>query len=1126
MADNKCEGSLYIEIDDKWKNLFCWIRNGKFQAFDKQRVVSVSNQQSKRRPVFEFAINPSSVSCKALNPGAGILNRIALTAGSTLPDCPVLFEIISGDDTYVLACANERDRDRWIHAFDAILQEKSSGFTSMLLGGRSKPSAERGIQDNTAQDTLRDGEGTGDFNVRDRMTSIHRLESISEERCSMAGNAHDMADDEDNQYCCRKSSIFRMKVDTMQRLFKVVSAFPFVIVVATLNISNAHYIFRSVAFIRLMNLLIYIIPFIFVDVLLSKVNSLRLQTLFIGVYISIYLIPVGYVVVQKLKTAAATHKIEEGTFCFRPARAIRLSFPNVFAIQGFVLEFVQHCCYCMPLGIFGSEDQDNTVEDIPPYIQFKIYFWMAVASVFICALLIVLNAVLRGKKHYKLQNAPLIWLFLFTVGGPGYVSVITILFMGLWCDYSEDPPLLVQDRSIVCWERTHTRMAVAALICLAVYLVQMTLLPSGTYKETMRQDELDIMFVPVYLQAHFLLKAIFCGVYVCFYLDDWTRVVTLTVLNIALLVLNSHMKPCSVHSVNVARDTFFIGAVLSGLQSLNYIANAEIGKESEAQTGSTKALYLSTLVTNIIFVCIAMYVYYLHSSRSTKFQIARTFLDLEWQVAKGGSVHPRVLEPLISLTLSPERPDLELAKNYIEQLVWLISYPNIRVQFQSAWGLANIALVDEDARRKIHEAGGTKSLFEWYMDMDIVVQMETLAALVNLTLSYEVADDMVERYKCIPFFISLVSGTKLKHAQFSAIAVGNLARKESFREQIRKHGGIPVLVGCIMSSDYQKKRYGALALANMALSPSLEIVQIFTSKGLLDRIIKMAVRKEIETQREVTALIRNLSCHAHLRPILLERRVIDAIKAADNSVFPEVVEWADEILKLMEKDIVTKDSGQRVNFMSKDTSKVLGRVDRVSQAEYDLLQKMTPLEASVTWSTWGSKLESIFTPIFATLPTLQGIQIYTHMNSPVDVYLAKGLSKGSADKYRDSMVYIIMERPSHGRLNEYSTSSDYVTYTPNDDYCGTDFFTFRVQLGSLSSAAATVAITIDDEAAPSGPSSSNQQGFSRSNSSGKGKQEQYLTSFPSTAGKLPEMSLPSRMKQSRPKANFDPSSML
>lgn len=39
-------------------------------------------------------------------------------------------------------------------------------------------------------------------------------------------------------------------------------------------------------------------------------------------------------------------------------------------------------------------------------------------------------------------------------------------------------------------------------------------------------------------------------------------------------------------------------------------------------------------------------------------------------------------------------------------------------------------VVDEDARQKVHACGGTKSLFEWYMDMDFVVQLEALAALV------------------------------------------------------------------------------------------------------------------------------------------------------------------------------------------------------------------------------------------------------------------------------------------------------------------------------------------------------------------------------------------------------------
>lgn len=60
-----------------------------------------------------------------------------------------------------------------------------------------------------------------------------------------------------------------------------------------------------------------------VDVLLSRFKSIIWQRIFIGIYIAIYLIPVGYVVAQKLRVASSTSKIEEGTFCFKPARAIR-----------------------------------------------------------------------------------------------------------------------------------------------------------------------------------------------------------------------------------------------------------------------------------------------------------------------------------------------------------------------------------------------------------------------------------------------------------------------------------------------------------------------------------------------------------------------------------------------------------------------------------------------------------------------------------------------------------------------------------------------------------------------------------------------------------------------------------
>jgi hypothetical protein len=245
------------------------------------------------------------------------------------------------------------------------------------------------------------------------------------------------------------------------------------------------------------------------------------------------------------------------------------------------------------------------------------------------------------------------------------------------------------------------------------------------------------------------------------------------------------------------------------------------------------------------------------------------------------------------------------------------------------------------------------------------------------------------RYKCIPFFLSHVSGTALKHAQFACIAIGNLARKEEFREQIRLANGVPILVGCILSSDYSKRRYGALALANMAMSSSVVIVQVFESRGLLDKIIKMAVRNEIETQREVTALLRNISCHPALHPLLLERRVIDAITAAQGSVYPEVVEWANEMIELMDKHLMRK---------SKQGSPALGK---------GVLSEMTPLEGSVTWTTWGSKLETIFLPVFSTVPTPEGLHIITYPNEPVEVYLSNSISALAKSRWKGTMTYVV-----------------------------------------------------------------------------------------------------------------------
>ena len=205
-------------------------------------------------------------------------------------------------------------------------------------------------------------------------------------------------------------------------------------------------------------------------------------------------------------------------------------------------------------------------------------------------------------------------------------SICTVMFMGLQCDYSVDPPVLIQDVDTVCWaSNEHSTMSLCALLGLAVFLVQMTLLPAGTFKETMTDNDLDLTFVPVYLQAHSFLKAIFCGVYVSFYSDNVVRVVICTFINMLLLALNNYMKPCSIEAVNTMRSAFFVSAVLSGIQSINYVAWNRNNFDSTD-------VYLSHLVTNIALSCLGLYFYHRTNSRSVEFNIASAFLDLEWQV--------------------------------------------------------------------------------------------------------------------------------------------------------------------------------------------------------------------------------------------------------------------------------------------------------------------------------------------------------------------------------------------------------------------------------------------------------------------------------------------------------------
>mmetsp|Transcript_3603 Transcript_3603/g.6480 ORF Transcript_3603/g.6480 Transcript_3603/m.6480 type:complete len:184 (-) Transcript_3603:31-582(-) len=97
------------------------------------------------------------------------------------------------------------------------------------------------------------------------------------------------------------------------------------------------------------------------------------------------------------------------------------------------------------------------------------------------------------------------------------------------------------------------------------------------------------------------------------------------------------------------------------------------------------------------------------------------------------------------------------------------------------------------------------------------------------------------------------------------------------------------------------------------------------------------------------------------------------------------------------------------------------------------------------------------------MPNLQGFAVYTMPGTTLEVNLTDGLSAKDRRAWSDVISYKIKEKPLHGKIKDFSNAFGTLTYTPKEGYMGTDFFTFKVQLGSLSSNLATVAIIVDDD---------------------------------------------------------------
>jgi hypothetical protein len=308
-------------------------------------------------------------------------------------------------------------------------------------------------------------------------------------------------------------------------------------------------------------------------------------------------LPVIYSIMRGLRLSRSPNTIPSSTFCERPSFRLRMNHSNLSAYGGIMFEFLQHSWFCLPAK-FLSENYGSTktvelnffAEDLTLPGQDKRHqVYLVIALVAFNSLVLIMRVSLVGQSLYKLIESRKIWLMAYFISGPLYVSILVALVRTLDCTLELTPtelrtsgadahatemmkldkPVLRWEPQLTCWEDKHLPMGCAAFICLFWYITQVTILPSGTFKETMRSTIHDIYFVPLYLKCHFLLKGIFAVIYATVPLKYETqRILALTVINLCCLLLNIYMNPCPVWNVNRLRNFVFGTAAWVGICSL------------------------------------------------------------------------------------------------------------------------------------------------------------------------------------------------------------------------------------------------------------------------------------------------------------------------------------------------------------------------------------------------------------------------------------------------------------------------------------------------------------------------------------------------------------------------------
>ena len=251
----------------------------------------------------------------------------------------------------------------------------------------------------------------------------------------------------------------------------------------------------------------------------------------------------------------------------------------------------------LPTGIFASMTTMK-ISSYWPYVSYDVSYWITIGLVYCAAFVVILPAVLRGKTLYRYVRWQLPWHFLYVVGNVLFLSIMIVLFMSMWCDYSSDPATFIQDPTMQCYKSKHMIYAILGFVTLSIATVQHVLLPVGSFKETITEN-LDIVYTPKYLSLHTLLKIIYAGIYVFFYDINLIRIPALTLITILMLWFNSRISPCCITKINLLRDMVFGHASMAGVMGTAYLFYEDYwnGNTSIDSNSNTKWLYLYILGT-------------------------------------------------------------------------------------------------------------------------------------------------------------------------------------------------------------------------------------------------------------------------------------------------------------------------------------------------------------------------------------------------------------------------------------------------------------------------------------------------------------------------------------------------